>query len=371
MEDIIIDLIKKGYEGETWDFKECHHDNKASLIHDILCMANQTNDEERYIIIGVQDPEYHSKIVGVKKENKRTQSSIINIFRDLSFAGDLRPNIELRTCKINKKHVDVIVVYPSNNVPFYLTEDYRHHNKLVKANYIYTRIGDTNTPIDKSCDLYHIERLWKKRFGIDKSSIDKFKVLLENFQDWNIDIGNKHVAYHKYQPECSIEFGEVEEFYEPFSGSYLNPRSYNGKLLLKYYSTIIYETEYWYLDEMRLCIPLAYNSRIMSIEESFYCYFLENDINGKLLHLFTNGRTDLSSRYQGGSQFIVFESEEQKEHFEEFLENSPQEIEKYEPSFDAVNARKYQEEENRLMAINPLVVSKIKQCFEKEKNNFR
>lgn len=36
--------------------------------------------------------------------------------------------------------------------------------KGIMSNYIYTRIGDTNTPKDRSADINHIEYLWKKDF---------------------------------------------------------------------------------------------------------------------------------------------------------------------------------------------------------------
>ena len=40
-------------------------------------------------------------------------------------------------------------------------------NKIISSETVeqlYTRIGDTNTDIDKSADINHIEYLWKKRF---------------------------------------------------------------------------------------------------------------------------------------------------------------------------------------------------------------
>lgn len=40
LKEEIKSLILLGAEGEYWDFKEKWHDNKASLLHDIICMAN-------------------------------------------------------------------------------------------------------------------------------------------------------------------------------------------------------------------------------------------------------------------------------------------------------------------------------------------
>jgi|GEM_PF-3087734 len=40
LEEVIKDLFCLKQEGEYWDFKEKWHENKALLLHDIICMAN-------------------------------------------------------------------------------------------------------------------------------------------------------------------------------------------------------------------------------------------------------------------------------------------------------------------------------------------
>ena len=44
-------LVQSG-ENEQVDFKESYHKNKASLVHDILCMSNSKADGSRYILFG-------------------------------------------------------------------------------------------------------------------------------------------------------------------------------------------------------------------------------------------------------------------------------------------------------------------------------
>ena len=58
--------------------------------------------------------------------------------------------------------MDIIVIENSHNTPFFLVDQFEG----VRANHIYTRVMDTNTPIDKSADINHIEYLWRKRFYI-------------------------------------------------------------------------------------------------------------------------------------------------------------------------------------------------------------
>ena len=43
-------LIRTKREDDYWDFKEKHHINKADLLHDIICMANNRVDRDAYII---------------------------------------------------------------------------------------------------------------------------------------------------------------------------------------------------------------------------------------------------------------------------------------------------------------------------------
>ena len=47
----IQSLIELKTEGDYWDFKEMWHDNKASLLHDIICMANNQVGRDAYIIL--------------------------------------------------------------------------------------------------------------------------------------------------------------------------------------------------------------------------------------------------------------------------------------------------------------------------------
>ena len=49
----ISGLIKSKKEGKTWDFKASlsRYNDKAELLHDVLCMANNCTRENSYIII--------------------------------------------------------------------------------------------------------------------------------------------------------------------------------------------------------------------------------------------------------------------------------------------------------------------------------
>ena len=53
MEEKVSEFLGQRREGVCRGFKEMRHHNKARLLHDILCMANNLMEEDGFIIIGV------------------------------------------------------------------------------------------------------------------------------------------------------------------------------------------------------------------------------------------------------------------------------------------------------------------------------
>lgn len=108
-EDKISELIQLKAEGDYWDFKEMWHSDKADLLHDIICMANNLVNRDCYIIFGVTD-DY--EIVGINTENNRkNQQKIIDFLRNQHFDGGFRPNVYVRiiTLESKKDKVHIIV----------------------------------------------------------------------------------------------------------------------------------------------------------------------------------------------------------------------------------------------------------------------
>ena len=210
--ETISELIETKREGQYWDFKQEHHDNKADLLHDIICLANSLHKGEKYFIYGVSDPAEGCEVKGLNNQKRRTQADIIDFIRSKPFAGDIRPEVELRTVYIQENEVDILIIFDRPQKPYYLRQDYRDKDKNLHANYIYTRNIDTNTPIDKSADLLFIELMWRERFGLDSQPSQRMVSLLRKPHEWDKDVGNKEYAYHKSSPEFQIKFGEMREF---------------------------------------------------------------------------------------------------------------------------------------------------------------
>jgi len=375
LKNIIINLINSKREGDYWDFKEEPHENKASLLHDILCLANSQHKGNRFLIYGVTDPEFGAILKGLsaKQKNRKTQVQFIDFLSSKKFAGDCRPEIELQTLQIDNNEIDVLIIFDNPQKPYYLTENYndkleKEKEKVVLANHIYTRINDKNTPINKSADIGKIEKMWKQRFGLDISPLEKMKLLLQEPKSWFKDIGNKSYAYHLEFPEFRIEFLEVKEFHEVYSFFFTNPKSYFGAATFLYHSTTLFELEYMYCDEMRIELAVPEPKYIeINKSKNWYYYYCLDELNGIFLFFITDGLKNLNSRSSGFS-FIVFDKKEQIEYFNEFVKNNKEKISEIEPSFQAVSAKnEIERKKDYNPVIDPIFVDRMVKMYEKYK----
>lgn len=239
-EDKIFELINLKQEGEYWDFKRQWHENKADLLHDIICMANNLSDNDGYIIIGIDEEKDYS-IRDVKlDENRKNTQKIVDFLKDKKFAGDNRPTVYVQTIEWAEENIDVVVVQNNMNTPYYLAIDYRDKEKHLKANHIYTRIMDSNTAKDCNADLDKVEYLWKKRFGINKSALERVTIYLKDKKNW---FQNEfEVVYYKYAPEFTIkcEYDESRKGYEVYMLGQIDNTPHWYDIQLYYHSTLLH-----------------------------------------------------------------------------------------------------------------------------------
>lgn len=366
LESKIISLINSKREGDYWDFKREPHENNASLLHDIICLSNSLHRGKRFLIFGVSDPNEGANVIGLTSEQdgRKTQVQFIDFLRTKPFAGDCRPEIELHTLEIETKKIDVLVIFDNPVKPYYLTNDYKIRDKNVRANFIYSRTNDTNTPIDKSSDIGIIEKMWKQRFGLDISPLERMKLLLMQPQCWVKDIGNKSYAYHEQFPEFRIEFSELNSITENYSYLYANPDTHLGDATFKYHSTTLFELKYLTIDGMHKYIG-APDVRMVDKHKYDICYFyfILNNMNG-IFHSFLNdGSIDTSSRGHK-CPFLFFKNKEHQEQFDEHLINNPELINKTEASAITIQAQKQMKTNGFDFHPDPILISKTKLIYE-------
>jgi len=372
LKEKISELISSKREGNYWDFKELHHTNKASLLHDILAMANSVSKSNKYIIYGISDPSSGCEIKGFSYSPRRTQTNIIDFLRSKHFAGDNRPEIELKTIEIKNKQIDVLIIFDHPNKPYYIVNDYKDNKKCVRANYIYTRNLDANTPIDKSANIWLIERMWREKFGLDLQPAKRIIKLLDNREEWDIDIGNKDFSYHKFHPEFQIKFSEPKEFKDVYSYFYINPSSYIGTAYFLYFNTVLFSLPYILCDEMRVQLATPSNGCIrIEGRDIRYQYYIIESKQGAFHKFIYNG--EIGKSFENDmTAYVFYKNKHEKNIFERYISNN---IEKLDAINDSKWANVIQEKINKCedsFLFKPVEMKKVVELFDCwRKNNLK
>lgn len=338
--DEITQLIATHREDDWWDFKREHHNDKAELVHDILCMANNRARRDSYIIFGVEDNTF--SILGVENdERRRNQQNIVDILRNISFAGGVRPRIEVQTIIIDSHEIDVLIIKDSFETPFYLEKEYRDklvknkkselYGKIVRPYHIYTRVVDNNTPIDKQADMNDIEYLWRKRFGIELPALERMLIYLKKTNSWNNSPEEGiEKYYYKYSPEFSIEtlLDESKNGYQYYLFNQTDIHSRWYDINLYYHQTMLASLEGLSLDGGRYFTPSPRTDGVSLTKyhhwDISFKYFIKESIE-YIVHEFyyhSNGDDERIAHDKFMECVLVFDTDYEKERFKEYIEHN-------------------------------------------------
>lgn len=323
----VIRLISLQQEGGYWDFKREWHEKKNALLLDIICMANNLLNRNAYIIIGV-DEENGYQIVDVKNDpNRKNTQKIVDFLKDKKFAGGVRPLVHVEQVSLYRGDIDVIVIENSHNTPFYLTEQFEG----VRANHIYTRVMDTNTPIDKSADINHVEYLWRKRFRLDDTPLEKIGLYINNVHDWeDSPIEYEMCKFYKKSPEYIIkeESDDTRTGYEFYLFSQMDSSPHWYLVTLYYHQTAIEQFQGMALDGARCFVIVPDMSGISFSKyghwDISYRYYEINTLKYKLQCFY---RQDGGAEYEYDlSRFmecvLLFNSDVEREQFEQYVKQN-------------------------------------------------
>lgn len=320
LQDIIEELLARGYEGGFWDYKSDYPDSKEDKLDDIICMSNNLEDRDAYLIYGASD---NGTVLGIEKsvKSRYTSASIIQFLRTIPFAGGYIPQVEVHTLQFGEHEVDVLLVLRGTHTPYYLQEEYGKSPQLsnrVRPGAIYTRTSDINTPKDKTASIEHTEYLWRKRFGYDLRPSKRFELLLGEYNGWSdANWDTCRQQFHLDYPEYRIIAGESKDGYNSLSYFYDDERMLYTELKLEYLTTTLYETELWYMDMGRCIIPKPEWKYI--IGKGLYYYYLKDSINGLLLCLFSKGKFRCNNRFGQEMPIMVFDNEFERDKFEQWF----------------------------------------------------
>lgn len=322
LEERILHLISLQQEGGYWDFKKQWYEKKSDMLHDIICMANNLHNCTAYIIIGVDEKQGYA-VVDVKNDaNRRNTQNIVDFLKDKKFAGGVRPLVHVEQLSLYHGDIDVIVVENSRNTPFYLTERFEG----ICANHIYTRVMDTNTPIDRSADINNVEYLWRKRFHLDDTPIGKFHHYLKNPDDW-YSMQDQNMGYfYKYSPEYTItcEKDICTDGYEYYIFGQVDTRPSWYLITLKYHQTSIELFQGLSLDGGRSFViapQRAYD--LMDADISSIGFYICDDLRARLLEFYHCKDTSDEYAYRAYMRsMIVFRSEREHKQFIRYVKEN-------------------------------------------------
>lgn len=326
-------LISKKTEGDYWDFKQEWHKDNERLLHDILCLANTIHDRDCYLIIGVSD---EGEVLGVDGENRVKQAAILDLLSNTFFAGDNVPELKVETISINNKAIDILTVFNSYKVPFYLKTKSKKYQSI-KEGFIYTRIGDKNTPINQNANIQQIEWLWKKRLGLTHPPLTQIINRLENKTEW---IQNNGIHYNIYKPEFKL-LEEYDDEYERRSGEFYIYSQTNSKFMYKdlkimSHETILASFQLVVLDSGRYKTPIPEygfvgGDRYSRDYKYPYRYYLKNSTAYKLQEFFYDDdeMEEVHAKRNLDEVVLYFENEEENLAFEAYVEFNLTTIENY------------------------------------------
>lgn len=331
----IKNLISMKQEGSYWDFKREWYSDNGDLLHDIICMANNLQNRDAYIIIGVdEENDYCLKDICDDINRKNTQN-LVDFLKDKRFAGGTRPIVSVSSIDIDDCKIDVIVINNSYETPFYLTERYQK----VNPNNIYTRIMDSNTPVNKSADLYYIEYLWKKRFRLISPPLEKFEYYLKNKEEWQLSPNGweSEKYFNVFSPEYIIEYTleDNSNAYQFYLFNQTNTIPHWRKIRLYYHQTVLAEMEGVLLDGGRYFTPVPELDGISFNKfhhwDISYRYFIKNTLKYTIHNFFYNQDND--EEEYAHNRFLecilIFDDIMQKQRFYEYVLNNWTQWENY------------------------------------------
>ena len=147
--------------------------------------------------------------------------------------------------------LDVLVIEDAPHKPYYLVERYER----LQAHHIYTRVCDTNTPVTDAAQPHEIERMWRERFGLDLSPLDRMKLYLTEPDSWvsSNRLGENLFEHHSTFPEFTLRVIEAEDFIarneEWTRGEIRKDNNHAGYYELRYHQTCLACVRYVSFDD--------------------------------------------------------------------------------------------------------------------------
>lgn len=340
---LVADLADLKREGSYWDFKREWHENKADLLHDIICMANNPDGTTGLLVVGIDERLGYRPTGAAELLGKRLNTqNIVDMLRSKSWADGI-PQVRVVAIELCDACVDVIVVdHDDESIPYYLTADCRDGNSTVRAGAIYTRNADSNTPRDKTATPLDTERLWRRHFGLDKTPLERLPHLLADPSKWMHTLPvlardeecSGYCYYHTDFPEFTFVRTPEEnwnnvEYFMLASPFFSHPNWWTAYFY--YHQTMICQMTGAYSDHLWIPTPtisVLHDPRHATSPENahFYMYYLKDSIE-RIAMMF---ELDESKEGPSASEEVrwldslvpTFDDENERTRFEDWVESN-------------------------------------------------
>lgn len=341
--ELVDQLASLKRVGSYWDFKREWHGNKADLLHDIICMANGSAETTGLLIIGINEEADFKPTGAADTLGKRlNMQNLVDMLRSKKWADGM-PNVRVVTIDFRGACVDVILVgHDEDAVPYYLVEDYSCCGSTVRAGAVYTRDADSNTPKNGTAAPLATERLWRRRFGLDKSPLERLPQLLKDPSKWEQTLPvfardeecSGRCYYHVDYPEFTFvrrpeEDCESVEYFMLASPFFSHPSWWT--CYFYYHQTMICKLLGAYSDHLWIPAPTISALRGHGLpgppeDTHFYTYYLEGSIERAAMMFELDeskeGPSSLEEVRWLDSLVPTFEDENEKAGFERWVESN-------------------------------------------------
>ena len=330
-------IINSRIEENEWlDYKQEWHQNKIELVRDILSFANTVHSRDCYLIFGVVDKTI--EVIGTREDsNKKNTQQVADLLAHQQLSGD-PPKIKVETFEINGKEVDVLTVFNYLNVPLFLYSKRSYQGKEIQPGQVFTRVSDTNTPINETASDSVLEMLFKKRFRLDQTIYERYRYVLEQLDDWTyVDEASK--LLYNFDPNFYIEIKPLdseEEASRIHDGDYYgwlvksglewNIRNYNVVTAMYGQHKILDFSYLFNFDRGRGLIIAPKLGHLGRNKDCTYHYLVKDSPDWKFMSLFivawNNSMSEefYSSYYSTPpalDNIVIYESEKEREEVEE------------------------------------------------------
>lgn len=338
MRALVKRLVDIGHEGEWWDFKR-EWPSKENLLYDIICLANNTQFRDAYLILGVDEENNYSYSDVTSDEHRKNTQNITDFLKAQPFAGDYYPSVRVQELLMERETlIDVVVIEASKNAPFFLSKV----TYGIPAGAIPTRTMDTNTPKGQSASYRQTEMLWRNHFGLTDTPLDRLEAYLLDHDGWQTSmehsLGEKE--FYAQYPEFTIEHISDDSLdgyeYYHFEQTDSSPHWY--EILVRYHQTVIWGVQGAALDGGRyftsvpdrafLRTPTHYGMSVQHMSYS-YCYFVQGTMNHLMhKHFYRSETDDERIAYERFLKTIViYENDDERMEIENFIEGEPESFE--------------------------------------------